>query len=462
MRTILIVDDELNMQTVLRILFETNGYNTLMAANGLEALDRIDSNPEIDLVISDLKMPEMDGIALIKEISLRRPGLPVVLVSAYGTIERAVEVMKLGAVDFITKPFNKELILHTVERLWQFDRLKRENIALREEQKEHTLVFRSSSMRGIVETLRKVSMVSSPVLLTGESGSGKEVAARTIHTLFEGDEPLPFISINCPAVPESLLESELFGYRKGAFTGANTDFIGKVRLAEGGTLFLDEIGDLPLSIQPKLLRLLENKTIEPLGTGKPMPIKTRIICATNRNIPELVKKGQFRQDLFYRINTFHIELPPLRNRPSDIAPMAEYFLDKFAVDLGLGEKVLSPEALGALESYSWPGNVRELRNVLERTIVLSSGPVIHPADLPKEIRTGGQRAVDSSEEVEFVAPRVQSLYEMERRVLKDSLEKANGNISLSARKLGITRNTMRYRLKKYGIPSGSFEPQGDS
>ena len=458
MKRILIVDDELNMQTVLKILFESKGYAVSSASNGREALDILSSRTDVSLVISDLKMPVMDGIALLEEINRRYEGLPFILISAYGTIERAVEAMKLGAVDFITKPFNKELIIHTVERLFQMDSLRKENRALREHLKEHDLIFRSSSMRQIYEKLQRIAKNASSILLTGESGSGKEVFARTLHGLYQKEKVLPFVSVNCSAIPESLFESELFGYRKGAFTGAESDFQGKVRLAEGGTLFLDEIGDLPLQVQPKLLRLIENRTIEPLGTGMQVDVQAKIICATNKNLEELVSRGEFRQDLLYRINTFHIELPPLRERRSDIEPLSQYFLDSFAVDLGTGEKSFSDEALSLLESYSWPGNVRELRNVIERMVVLSDSSILNTSDLPEVIRTSPLHPVHSCSAVDIVSERGEesfsTLNEMERRVLVDALDSCDGNISAAARKLGITRNTMRYRLKKYQLDGG--------
>ncbi len=456
MRNILVVDDELNMRRVLKILFESKGYTVSCASNGSDALDELSRNKEISLVISDLNMPGMDGIALLEEINKRYEALPFILISAYGTIERAVEAMKRGAVDFITKPFNKELIIRTVERLFQMESLKRENRALRESLKGHDLIFRSSQIRLLYEKLRKIAGNASTVLLTGESGSGKEVFARVIHSLFQKEKTLPFISVNCSAVPESLFESELFGYRKGAFTGAASDFPGKVRLAEGGTLFLDEIGDLPLQIQPKLLRLIENRTIEPLGTGRQVDVHTKIICATNNDLGRLVTMGKFREDLLYRINTFHIELPPLRERRSDIVPLSEYFLDQFAVDYATGEKSLSSDALGLLESYHWPGNVRELRNVIERMVVLSEHSVISAADLPEVIREVPPRPVSSTSLVDIFSEREESstLNEMEKRVLAEALESCGGNISAAARKLGITRNTMRYRLKKYRLEIG--------
>jgi DNA-binding NtrC family response regulator len=456
MRNILVVDDELNMRRVLKILFESKGYAVRCASNGSEALEVLSRHSEISLVVSDLKMPGMDGILLLEEIKKRYEALPFILISAYGTIELAVEAMKRGAVDFITKPFNKELIIRTVDRLFQMESLKKENEALRENLKDHDLIFRSSQIRLLYEKLKKIAGSAATILLTGESGSGKEVFARAIHSLYQREKTLPFISVNCSAVPESLFESELFGYRKGAFTGADSDFPGKVRLAEGGTLFLDEIGDLPLQIQPKLLRLIENRTIEPLGTGRQVDVRTKIICATNNDLERLVTLGKFREDLLYRINTFHMELPPLRERRSDIAPLSEYFLDQFAVDLATGEKSLSSEALSLLESYHWPGNVRELRNVIERMVVLSEHSIISVDDLPEVVREATLCPVRSTSTVDIFRERegASTLNEMEKRVLLDALESCGGNISAAARKLGITRNTMRYRLKKYRLDIG--------
>ncbi len=451
MHTILVVDDEKNMLSVLSILFESKGYTVLSADNGAAGLDLFDKHPEIDLIISDMKMPEMDGIAFMQEIRLRSQEVPFILISAHGTIDRAVEAMKLGATDFITKPFNTELILHTVNKVWSFDRMKKENVGLKENQKEHRMVFRSPEMGAIMQTLERVAKFPTPILLTGESGSGKEVVARAIHTIYQGLERKPFISINCPAVPESLLESELFGYRKGAFTGADADFPGKIRLAQGGTLFLDEIGDLPLAIQPKLLRLLEHKTIEPLGLGKTITIDTRIICATNKNLTELVAAGEFRGDLLYRINTFHVEIPPLRERTEDIEPLLEFFLDKYSSELNLGDKQFSRKALRVLQSYSWPGNVRELRNLVERTAILSPGPEIGVESFPEIMRKTKLRRTPQNRSAVIISGNSENLTDIERNLLMDALESNLGNISAAARALGITRNTMRYRLKKHSI-----------
>lgn len=465
MQTILLVDDEKNMLNVLSMLFEHRGYNVLCAEHGKRALEIYETQPSVDLIISDGKMPQMDGLALLREIRLRDPKLPFILITAYGSIDGAVEAMKSGASDFITKPFNKELILHTVEKVGSFARMQKENSALRENQKEHNLVFRSGKMRELMEVLSKVARFPTPILLTGESGSGKEVIARAIHKIFQGDETLPFVSINCPAVPESLMESELFGYKKGAFTGADKDFPGKLRMAQGGTIFLDEIGDLPLSIQPKLLRFLENKTVEPLGTGRSVPIETRIVCATNKNLEELVSLGQFRGDLLYRINTFHIELPPLRDRSEDVRPLLDYFLEKYSRDLKLERRYFSEHALAILDAYQWPGNVRELRNIVERSVILSSGTCIEKELLPEALRVGALRnmrypasSADAEHPLRHAEEQSSSLPDVERRILLDALDRLDGNISAAARELGITRNTMRYRLKKYGLMSGSYAP----
>ena len=333
-KRILVVDDEKNMQAVLKLLLDGEGYDTRCVSDGAEALEALQAadGGAFDAVVSDFKMNRMDGMGLLKSMRELGIGVPFILVTAYGTIEKAVEAMKLGAVDVVTKPFAKEALLAVVSRAVHRDEGKEpwcHDVA-----EVEGLVYRSPAMAEIQRLLERVGPATAPVLLTGESGTGKEVLARAIHRAYSGGtfDAKPFVSVNCPAVPESLLESELFGYRKGAFTGADQDFKGKVEMADGGTLFFDEIGDLPASIQPKLLRLLENRTFEALGSGKTKRIDIRIICATNRNLGRLVNEGRFREDLLYRINTFTIELPPLRERHADIAPLAAFFLRRFAFE----------------------------------------------------------------------------------------------------------------------------------
>jgi DNA-binding NtrC family response regulator len=474
-KRILVVDDEKNMQVVLKLLFDGEGYDTACVSDGLEALETLGTaEGGFSAVVSDLKMNRMDGMSLLKTMRERGLGLPFVLITAYGTIEKAVEAMKLGAVDVVTKPFAKEALLAILARAIEHgDEHWRKDLAVTAAEAEG-LVYRSPAMAEIGRLLERVGPASAPVLLFGESGTGKEVLARAIHRSYSGGDfdARPFVSVNCPAVPESLLESELFGYRKGAFTGADSDFKGKVEQADGGSLFFDEIGDLPASIQPKLLRLLENRTFEPLGSGKTKNVDIRIICATNKDLRQLVGEGRFREDLYYRINTFTIELPPLRDRHEDIEPLAGFFLRRYAFEARKNVVAFSPEASSRLASYSWPGNVRELKNVIERAVILCSGTQIGTDDLPRELRRpdGGENGPISQREARDRASSSghgerslaqpgggRPLEEAERALIEGALSSCEGNISATARILGITRNTLRYRLRKYGIeanPSG--------
>ena len=367
-RRVLVVDDERNMQAVLKLLLEGEGYETACVADGAEALALLEAGERFGAVVSDLKMDRLDGIGLLRAIHERGLAVPFVLITAYGTIEKAVEAMKLGAVDVVTKPFTKEILLNILSRIFRLTCLEDENAILRSALRQDELVYRSPAMAEIVRLLERIGPVSAPVLITGESGTGKEVVARNLHRAFSGGDfdAKPFVSVNCPAVPESLLESELFGYRKGAFTGADQDFKGRVELADGGTLFFDEIGDLPAAIQPKLLRLLENRTYEPLGTGKTKKVDIRVVCATNRNLKRLVREGRFREDLLYRINTFTVDIPPLRERPQDVPPLAEFFLRRYAGEMRKDILGYSRETSLLLSGYGWPGNIR---GITESTIV---------------------------------------------------------------------------------------------
>ncbi|MGA2546352.1 MAG: sigma-54 dependent transcriptional regulator [Rectinemataceae bacterium] len=474
-KRILVVDDEKNMQAVLKLLFDGEGYDTQCVSDGVEALELLQSsnrahrgtdgssseNKEgFGAVVSDFKMNRLDGMGLLKAMRERDIRVPFVLITAYGTIEKAVEAMKLGAVDVVTKPFAKEALLAVVAR--SFTLVVGEESWGKDLAEAEGLVYRSPAMAEIGRLLDRVGPATAPVLLTGESGTGKEVLARAIHRAYAGGkfDSKPFVSVNCPAVPESLLESELFGYRKGAFTGADQDFRGKVELADGGSLFFDEIGDLPASIQPKLLRLLENRTFEALGSGKTRDVDIRIICATNRKLDRLVSEGRFREDLFYRINTFTIEMPPLRDRHEDIIPLSDFFLRRFAFEARKGVVAFSPKAAEYITSYSWPGNVRELKNVIERAVILCSGTEILEDDLPRELR----RACEESETIAAggaistptspafnLAPSANSIESAERSLILDALDRSSGNITAAARLLGLTRNTLRYRVRKYRL-----------
>jgi DNA-binding NtrC family response regulator len=455
---ILIVEDERNMQAVLKLLFEGRGYKAVCVSDGLEALRELDADSGFCAVVSDFKMDHMDGMGLLKAMRERGVAIPFILITAYGTVEKAVEAMKLGAVDVVTKPFAKEVLLDVVSRCARHSvPERRENVAPVE-----GLVYASPAMAEISRLVERVGPASAPVLLIGESGTGKEVLARAIHQAYAGGDfnAKPFVSVNCPAVPESLLESELFGYRKGAFTGAEQDFKGKVESADGGSLFFDEIGDLPASIQPKLLRLLENRTFEPLGSGKTKKVCIRIICATNRDLRKLVAEGRFREDLYYRINTFMIDLPPLRDRREDIRPLASYFLRKFSAEAGKDIRSFSPEAAQLMDQYLWPGNVRELKNAVERAVVLCSGTEILSTDLPRNLRFSSHSpSLNEAKDPGTLRSDVNAstIDNAERALIISALERARGNVSAAARLLGITRNTLRYRIKKHGIETTTEE-----
>ena len=463
-KRILVVDDERNMQAVLKLLFNGEGYETQCVSDGVEALEMLAGNASADgpfgAVVSDFKMNRLDGMGLLKAMRERDIRIPFILITAYGTIEKAVEAMKLGAVDVVTKPFAKEALLAIVARAFAI--VAGEEPWSKDTAEAEGLVHRSPAMAEIGRLLKRVGPAAAPVLLAGESGTGKEVLARAIHRAYAGGkfEAKPFVSINCPAVPESLLESELFGYRKGAFTGADQDFRGKVEQADGGSLFFDEIGDLPASIQPKLLRLLENRTFEALGSGKTQNIDIRIICATNRNLGRLVAEGRFREDLYYRINTFTIEMPPLRDRHEDIIPLSDFFLRRFAFEARKGVVAFSPKVAAYFMAYSWPGNVRELKNVIERAVILCSGTEIVEDDLPRELRRACDEACADTAAPPSASQPPQAANQIEgaeRALILDALDRSFGNITAAARILGITRNTLRYRIRKYGLESANGE-----
>jgi DNA-binding NtrC family response regulator len=455
MKRILVVDDEANLCEVLSMLLQNDGYEVASAPNGGRAIEMLESGASPDLIISDLKMPEKDGMALLGHLRQTARDIPLVMITAYCSIENAVEAMKQGAADFITKPFNKDVIRHVVHKILKSEDLKKENQLLRESCRDQGVVYRSAAMREIMETVEKVALAPSAVLLLGESGTGKEVIARALHALAsergKSDFSVPFVSINCPAVPDTLIESELFGYRKGAFTGAYQNFSGKISLANNGILFLDEIAEIPLKTQSKLLRFIEDRTFEPLGSTARMRVDARIVCATNKDLAEMVRQGQFREDLYYRINTITIKIPPLRERREDILPLAEHFLAQFSLSMGKMIRGISDPVRDALTGYRWPGNARELRNIIERAVVLSASPVLRVESLPPELRCGSASKASSAGPAE---PPDNRLEQAERDLLADALLKHSGNISAAARELGVTRDTIRYRIKKHGLQSG--------
>jgi two-component system, NtrC family, response regulator len=450
MKRILVIDDEPNVRTVLTMLLEDDGYEVMSAEDGQKGMMMIDAAPDPDLIISDLKMPGADGMALLRRLKQQGRTIPLVMITAYGSIEKAVEAMKSGAADFITKPFNKDVIRHVVHKLLTAEDLKKENDLLRQACRAPDVIARSPAMREVLDLVDKVAAAPSALLILGESGVGKEVVARAIHARSaqarRSDFSVPFVSISCPAVPDTLIESELFGYRKGAFTGASQNFSGKISQARGGVLFLDEIAEIPLSTQAKLLRFIEEKVFEPLGSTVRTKVDARIICATNKDLEALVREGKFREDLYYRINTITIRVPPLRERREDILPLAGHFLSHYCDALGKRNITITAEAQAALVTYAWPGNVRELRNAMERAVVLAAGQHITTENFPAQM--AGRQPVETR------AGADNKLEQMEKAMLLEVMRRNAGNVSSAARELGISRDTLRYRIRKYDIAPG--------
>lgn len=448
MAYILVVDDEEKMRDILRLMLELKGHRVDTAANGKEALAKIKEN-FYDLVIADIRMPEMDGRQLLEEINKQEHRVPVVFITAYASIEDAVEAMRAGAVDYIPKPFEEERIHLTVERALGISKLISEKEALEKELEKITLpedmVCVSPAMKKILRLIEKVArQPNTTVLILGESGVGKEVVARYLHRLSPRAKKR-FVAVNCAAIPETLLEAELFGYERGAFTGAVSRKKGVFEVADGGTVFLDEVGDIPLEAQAKLLRVLQEKQIQRLGGLEEIPVNVRIVAATHKDLEEMVSQGKFREDLYYRLNVFPIYIPPLRERREDIIPLAEYFIRRF-----LGERAsspfLTPGAKKLLESYPFPGNVRELSNACERALILSGGETPLTVEHFDFLRSGTSVAKSKAFSLEL-PPEGISLEKLERELIRQALERTGGNQSAAARLLGLTRSKFRTRMK---------------
>jgi DNA-binding NtrC family response regulator len=443
---ILLVDDDVSLRRVLEYNLQEEGYDVVAAADGAEGLRLFDERSP-RLVITDLKMPVMDGFQLLAEVKERSPSTLVIVITAFGAVETAVEAMKAGAYDYITKPFNRDELKLVVRKALQLSGLSEENRRLKEELSDRSdfrsIIGISASMRRVFDVVRRVADADVTVLITGESGTGKELVARAIHTM-GGRREGPFVPVNCSAIPRDLLESELFGHVKGAFTGAVRDKAGKFQQAEGGTLFLDEIGDLPVDLQPKLLRALQERVFDPVG-GSPRKADVRVVAATNADLEELISEGRFREDLYYRLAVIPVRLPPLRERAEDVPLLVKHFTEKHS----RSPVAFSPEALHLLGAYAWPGNVRELENTVERVLIMRAGDVISPEDLPERIRGG--RALRAGRKVVNLPDEGYSLEDLEREVVVEALERNNWNQTLSAKFLRIPRHTLIYRMEKYGI-----------
>ena len=452
METILIIDDEKNYLVVLEALLSPEGFETVTADNAKDALNLIRES-DLDLVITDMKMPVMGGMELLEEAKRIKPDLPIIMMTAYGTIEMAVEAMKKHAYDYITKPFKNEELKLTIKKALRNYRLIKENRLLSEALSDRyrygNIIGKSAPMLKIYDLISKVAQSRASVLVTGSSGTGKELIAKAIH--YNGPrKDRPFISINCGALTETLLESELFGHEKGAFTGAIAMKKGRFELADSGTLFLDEVGDMPQPLQVKLLRVLQEMEFERVGGTKTINVDVRVLSASNQDIKKDVAGGQFREDLFYRLNVIHIEVPPLRERSEDIKLLVNHFIKKYEKDEGKKEIALSTEAWKALYSYSWPGNIRELENIIERAVVLNSGELIGIEDLP-EFLSGKQEGIDIDRFLPSDAPLQKTLEQIEEKLIRRALNRCNNVQSHAAEIIGITKSLIQHKMKKYNI-----------
>jgi two-component system response regulator AtoC len=442
---ILIADDEPSNRNILSQELTHEGYSVVAASGGREALKKIESSRP-DLIILDYMMPDLSGLEVLKELRKRENDTPVVMITAYGTMERAVEAMKEGAYDFITRPFEPDHIALVVRKALEQQRLKRgvEILSGELEERYHLVVGESAEMKQAVELAKKAASSSATVLLLGESGTGKEIFARAIHNWSERKDR-PFIAINSVGLSKELLESELFGHEQGAFTGAHRRKSGKIELAHGGTIFFDEIGDVSPELQAKLLRFLQEREFERVGGIMPISVDVRVIAATNRNLERFVKEGRFREDLYYRLNVVAIHLPPLRERREDLAALSQYFLRKHSTSIRRNITGISEEAQRKLEAYDWPGNVRELANVIERAVVLGSGPTITLDDVPGRIAAGWTTPASGAQSYR------EGLNAARKELILKALATTHGNRSAAAKLLGLEAKYFLKLMKSLGI-----------
>ncbi|MBM3810706.1 MAG: sigma-54-dependent Fis family transcriptional regulator [Acidimicrobiia bacterium] len=446
---ILVVEDEDKLRRVIQLQLASSGFEVVQAAAAEDALQAALS---VDLILTDLRLPGMDGLKMMESLRQRGVTAPVVVMTAFGTVESAVEAMKAGAVDFLPKPFSMDHLTTVVSKALEVRALREENRALRQQLGARydftSIIGESPAMRAILDNIIRIGPNRSTVLLQGESGVGKDLIARAFH-YHSPRRTRPFVKISCTAIPENLMESELFGYEKGAFTGATAAKPGKFELADTGTVFLDEIGDVPLSVQVKLLRVIQEREFERLGSNKTRQVDVRVIAATNVDLRKAIQDGSFREDLFYRLNVVPITIPPLRDRKQDIPPLVERFLKKFSEELGSAVSSISPEAMRVLTSYHWPGNVRQLENVIERSMLFSEGSRLEDGD----VRLDGISAGSAAATEEHFLPEGMTLDEYEQAIIREALRRAEGNKSQAARLLGLSRNALRYRLTQMGIES---------
>jgi DNA-binding NtrC family response regulator len=448
-KCILVVEDEEKLRRVIELQLLSAGHEVEKAKNAEDGLRLAD---RADVVLTDLRLPGMSGLELLAAVRRQNGNVPVIVMTAFGTIETAVEAMKAGAVDFLLKPFSLDHLMTVIGKALEVRALRDENRQLREElghkYQFDNMVGRSRAMQEIFATVIRVAPSRATVLLAGESGVGKDLIARAIHYHSPRRER-PFVKINCTAIPENLMESELFGYEKGAFTGANTTKPGKFETADTGTVMLDEIGDVPPSIQVKLLRVLQEREFERLGGNKTRQVDVRVVAATNVDLRAALEQGAFREDLYYRLNVVPINIPPLRERKEDIPFLAQHFVEKLAKEMGSLAECLTEPALAKLMEYHWPGNVRELENVVERSLVLCAGPALDAGDILLDVAPRPR----NNHGFEGFLPEGMTLDTYEQAIIREALKRAGGNKSQAARLLGLTRNALRYRLTQMGIES---------
>ncbi|MGA1847146.1 sigma-54-dependent transcriptional regulator [Deferribacter abyssi] len=440
---ILLIEDNMSLATLMKMMLEDAGFEVVHKADGLDGV-KVFEKEEFDLVITDIRLPGVDGYTILEKVKSKNADIPIIIITAYGNIPDAVKAIKSGAYDYITKPFDNEEFLITVEKAANYKRLKDENVKLKEFLKSSfntEIIGRSSAIKQVLDLVKTVAPTNAPVLIMGESGTGKELIAKRIH-LFSNRADKPFVAINCAAIPENLFESELFGHKKGAFTGAHKDKKGRITEANNGTIFLDEIGEMPLNVQAKLLRFLQEGEIEPVGETKTVKVNVRVVAATNKDLKSLVDKGSFREDLYYRLNVFPINLPALRERKEDIPELIDYFKVKY----GFKNIKITDEALKKLRNYEWPGNIRELENLIYRLCIMAQDGVITEDLLPSEISENIIKCFDLNLPEDKL-----DLHELEKSIIMKVLDKFKGNKSKAADYLCVPRHVLLYRLEKFNI-----------
>jgi len=456
MEKILIVDDNPDNLDLIAHMLETGGIASETASSGMEALAKMDMEP-FPIILSDLMMPQMDGIQLLEKIKKSWPETEVLIVTAHGSIKSAVEAIKKGAYSYILKPFESEDLLNEVVKISEYVKMKRENTALKMElanvKRMNPMIGATPQMKAIYELIDTVSATNATVLILGESGTGKELVANAIHNQSKRKNA-PFVKLACSALAETLLESELFGHEKGAFTGAVVQRKGRFEYASGGTLFLDEIGDISAAVQVKLLRVLQEKEFERVGGVKTIKTDVRIITATNRDLEKEVMEGRFREDLYYRLNVITIKMPPLRERKEDIHMLVKYFLEKYRIEVNRNVERITDRALKVLQEYSWPGNIRELQNVLERSVVLARGKEIDVEDLPDNLTQKNVRTFHF--EGDALPPLKEAKHAFEKQYLEEALALNSGNISRTAEMIHLARKNLQDKIKTYGIDVSSL------